>query len=91
MTAKEGLIVILDAASRLIQRGPKRFARMAVYNGRCADAAGVEMRVERKDDGTASVALNVYDPRTGDWTSCAQLTLVPPTCNGQESKWCKGS
>jgi hypothetical protein len=68
---------VLDAGeSRLEERSPKTFARCSIYNGAYADAHGVEIRVERKADGTAAVAVNVYDPQKGDWSRLFSTTLA---------------
>lgn len=79
MVRADRLQVSLDAGeSKLVQRSPKTFARCSIYNGSCSDAYGVEIRVERKADGSAVVAVNVYDPKTGDWSRLFSEAELPP-------------
>jgi hypothetical protein len=78
MSDTSGIYAVMDADnSRSVDRCPGRSVRMSVYNGRCQDADSVELLVEQKDDGTASVVVNLRCGKDGSLTRLTTSALLP--------------
>lgn len=77
---RDAMLVYLEAeGSQAIMRRPAESVRMAIYAENNADSGGVEIRVERKKNGSLAVVVNRYEPagdgRLDYWRTMASFDV----------------